>query len=89
MYSWPQYELVYTVDNTSDSETQWLTESGDLRAEVTLPNSLIALRAEGLEHRVTPSKRGERTIIKFAYTTTDLKLPAFDGNLAREAFAKI
>lgn len=43
-------------------------------------------QAEGWEHRVTPVKRGGRLILKMAFTSTSIKLPAFDTNLEREAF---
>ena len=66
LYDVPQYEMVYTVDNTSDSETQWIDESrGELRSLRTEPNSLVIVRAGGVLHRVTPVGRGGRSIIKF------------------------
>ena len=66
LYDVPQYELVFTVDNTSDSETQWIDErSGELRSLRTEPNSLMIVRAGGVLHRVTPVSRGGRSIIKF------------------------
>jgi hypothetical protein len=45
------------------------------------------VQAEGWEHRVTPVKRGSRLILKMAFTSTRIKLPAFDANLHREAYA--
>lgn len=43
-------------------------------------------QAEGWDHRVTPSRRGERLIIKLAYTSTLSKLPAFHENLDRPTY---
>lgn len=49
LYSSPQWELIYVVENTSDSKTQWLDEEGDTQEEWTPPNSLLAVlvRVEG------------------------------------------
>jgi hypothetical protein len=61
-----QYECVYTVTNTSDSQTirrDWFGHQEAIWAE---PNSLIAVRANGVSHGVTPVTQGERTIVKFA-----------------------
>jgi hypothetical protein len=46
-----------------------------------------ALQAEGWEHRVLPVRKGSRTILKLAFTSSSIKLPAFDANLGREAYA--
>jgi hypothetical protein len=43
LYSSPQWELIYVVENTSDSKTQWLDEEGDTQEEWTPPNSLLAV----------------------------------------------
>jgi hypothetical protein len=48
---------------------------------------LSCLQAEGWEHRVLPVKRGSRLILKMAFTSTNIKLQAFDTNLHREAYA--
>ena len=54
------------------------------------PNSLLAVRAEGWEHRVTPvTNGGERLIVKFVLTMSVNKLPAFDANLKRLAYAPL
>jgi hypothetical protein len=47
----------------------------------------LYVQAEGWEHSVTPVKRGSRLILKMAFTSTRIKLPAFDANLHREAYA--
>ena len=72
LYAEPQVELVLTLENDSDSQTQWVDAAGTLHAEWTEPNCLLCVRAGagGALHRVTPAKRGERTILKAVYTTT-------------------
>lgn len=67
--------------------TQWRDDAGRLGEVATDANSLLAVLAEGWDHRVTPVKRGGRTIIKFAYTSCAARLPAFTANLEREAYA--
>lgn len=68
LYNVPQYEIVYTVDNTSDSETQWIdSKTGKLHSIRSEPNSAFVVRAQGVLHRVTPVNKGERRIIKFAF----------------------
>eukprot|EP00775_Hariotina_reticulata_P008250 gene8250-8439_t len=86
LYASPQWELIFTVDNTSDSWTQWRDEAGQEHSIWTEPNSLLAVEAEGWDHQVLPVKRGLRTILKMAYTCTNAKLPAFAENLTREAY---
>jgi len=61
-----QYECVYTLTNTSDSQTQYKDLFGRVHSVRTEPNSLIVVRAGGVEHAVTPVTVGERTILKFA-----------------------
>jgi hypothetical protein len=87
MYAAPQWECIYTVDNASDSVTQWRDDDGDLYEQATDANSLLAVLAEAWDHRVTPVRRGSRAIIKFAMTSTAATLPAFQANLEREAYA--
>ncbi|KAK3235393.1 hypothetical protein CYMTET_54401 [Cymbomonas tetramitiformis] len=77
LYVEPQYELIYTISNTSDSRTEWIDEAGTLHSHWVEPNSLIIVRAESLEHRVTPVKDGERSIVKYVYTTNYAKTPLF------------
>ncbi|KAF8063663.1 hypothetical protein HT031_003518 [Scenedesmus sp. PABB004] len=85
LFKEPQWEMIFTIDNTSDSRTEWRDAEGLPHSVWTEPNSLLAVEAEGWEHRVVPSTRGSRTILKLAYATTTAKLPAFDANLTREA----
>jgi hypothetical protein len=76
-----------TVENSSDSVTQWRDDSGDEFEQRTDGNSLLAVLAEAWYHRVTPLKTGSRSIIKFAMTTTATQLPSFRANLDRQAYA--
>ena len=50
MYASPQWELIYTITNDSDSKTEWVDDEGVLHSEWTEPNSLVAVlvrRTEG------------------------------------------
>ncbi|GBF92315.1 hypothetical protein Rsub_05517 [Raphidocelis subcapitata] len=86
LYDLPQWECIYTVENSSDSVTQWRDETGALWEQATDANSLLAVLAEAWDHRVTPARRGSRAIIKLIYTSSGTKLPAFHANLSREAY---
>lgn len=66
IYKIPQYECVLTLSNTTDSVT--MMENTPIKAAV---NSLIIVKAGGLEHEVTKVSVGERKFIKFIYTETD------------------
>jgi len=81
LYSEPQVECVFTVLNTSDSETQWVEDNGLVVSQSTRPNSLLLVRAEGPRHRVTPVTKGDRVIAKFVYTDSPFKLDAWYANL--------
>ena len=71
LYTHPQYEMVYTVDNTSDSKTLWYDPQNKIVNEITTkPNSMIVIKADDIQHCVTPVTHGERSIIKFAYKQT-------------------
>ena len=61
-----KYECVYTVANTSDSQTLYRDFWGRTHAVWTEPNSLVIVRPNDVWHGVTPVTQGERTIIKFA-----------------------
>ena len=78
-----QLEVVFTLENSSDSNTQWLTSSGELESIWTEPNSIIAVTAgaDGPMHRVTPIKRGERSILKLVYCRSDKKTAQYDTHL--------
>jgi len=68
LYIKPQYEIVYTTENTSDSKMQWFDPTTkELHSISTEPNSVFVVRARTVLHRVSPVNHGERKIIKFAY----------------------
>jgi len=87
MYREPQFEAIFTVENSTDSETQW-KEPGNqsLVSRWAEPNSLIVLRAGGPLHQVTRATKGRRVILKFLLTPTLEKNEVFDQNLNRRAF---
>ena len=97
LYQEPQYECVYTLSNTTDSTTQWkkyttscLKGEEEIIKEVsTKANSLILVKADAVEHQVTPVTYGDRYILKFIYTTTFAKTPEFyeEAEFARESQA--
>lgn len=65
----PQLELVYTVENTSDSVTCWAPGHLDVLRGCTQqvwtePNSALIVRAGGPVHMVRPSTTGSRAILK-------------------------
>ena len=61
-----QYECVITLENTSDSKTIIKNWDGIFTCEISSkPNSLIVVKANGVEHCVTTTTRGMRTILKF------------------------
>lgn len=62
-----QYECVITLTNNSDSLTLLEYESG-IKKINTEPNSLLIVRAQGINHKVTKLTKGERTIIKLVFS---------------------
>lgn len=70
LYGKPQYEAIFTIDNLSESETQWKDEKDKLQSIWTEPNSLLVVKAQGYLHSVTPPKSGIREILKLIYTQT-------------------
>ena len=66
IYKIPQYECVLTLSNTTDSVTKM--EDTPIKAS---PNSLLIVKALGVEHEVTQVTKGERKFIKFIFTETD------------------
>jgi hypothetical protein len=76
LYDPPQWECVFTIDNDSDSETEWETTRDDddggatttTRKTWTAPGSALIFRAGGTDrHRVVPSTFGKRVIVKALY----------------------
>ena len=66
MYDLPQYEAVFTINNNSDSVTEWL--DNNIKRQWTEPNSLLLVKAQGHYHHVTPVTNGSREILKLIYT---------------------
>jgi len=66
IYKIPQYECILTLTNTTDSVTDM--DGEQIKSK---PNSLIIVRANGIEHHVTKVSKGERKFIKFIFTETD------------------
>ena len=63
-----QYECVITLENTSDSKTIAKNWCGLFTRELTTePNSIVIVRAKGVEHCVTTTTKGSRTILKFVF----------------------
>jgi len=71
LYEKPQYEMVYTIENESDSYTNWYSYLGWNNIIYTKPNSLIIVKAQGTIHCVSPINKGYRTILKLIYTQTE------------------
>ena len=84
LYDHAQCEVVICVDNDTDSRTEWIDAQGRQRAEWTPPNMALLVRggATGAAHRVTPVKRGERTILKMVWAAPgSTPLPSFCDHL--------
>ena len=71
LYDEPQYEMVYTIENESDSYTNYFTYTGRNKKIYTKPNSLIIVKAQENMHCVSPVNEGYRSILKLIYTQTD------------------
>jgi hypothetical protein len=64
----PQIEIVFTLENTSDSKTLWIDDDTNKKHEIiTQNNSIIITQGNGAYHMVTPVSIGYRSIIKIAY----------------------
>ena len=65
---YPQIEIVFTLENQSDSTTEWLDDNtNEIHSIWTHPNSIVITQGGGVYHRVLPVKKGSRSIIKIAY----------------------
>lgn len=58
------FEIVLTLTNSSDSKFEWY-EGNMIKSISPKENTLVIVRPESVEHRVTPVSYGERTILKF------------------------
>jgi len=54
LYAKPQCEAILTVEQSSDSKTEWVDINGEVTSVRTLPNSLLLIKAGCVRHRVTP-----------------------------------
>lgn len=64
----PQIEIVFTLDNTSDSRTIWKEDdTGDIHKISTQANSILITQGNSAYHKVLPVTTGQRRIIKIAY----------------------
>ena len=65
---YPQIEIVFTLENNSDSTTEWLDDdTNEIHSIWTCPNSIVITQGGGVYHRVLPVQKGSRSIIKIAY----------------------
>ncbi len=64
----PQIEIVYTLENNSDSKTVWIDDdTNKMHDIITQNNSIIITQGNGASHMVTSVNTGYRSIIKIAY----------------------
>lgn len=80
LYNPPQTEVIFTLENSADCFTEWIGPEGQRECVWTEPNSVLLVRAgaDGPSHRVTPVKRGERTILKLVFHEPGCeKMPSF------------
>lgn len=68
LFNPPQYEVVYTIQNSSDSYTGWYSKDNKLTRIHTEPNSAIIIKAGSNRHYVSPVKEGDRSILKLIYS---------------------
>jgi hypothetical protein len=64
----PQIEIVFTLENTSDSHTIWKENDTERIHKIkTEPNSILITQGNSAYHKVLPVTKGYRSIIKVAY----------------------
>tara|TARA_Y100001958_G_C21229607_1_gene555230 strand:- start:1652 stop:2311 length:660 start_codon:yes stop_codon:yes gene_type:complete len=83
LYELPQYEVIYTIKNDSDSKTKWIDSNSNHNSVWTKPNSLLIVKAKGFKHMVTPINKGTRTILKLIYTQTDKTNNNYNNEMLR------
>ena len=84
LFDEPQCEIVLTLENTSDSHTEWIDAAGKLHSTWMAPNSALLVRAgeTGARHRVEHLRHGERTIVKMVFANPAAeRLPRFWAHL--------
>ena len=74
----PYYECVLTVSNNSESYFEYINREGYKEKIYTKPNMLICVMPNIVPHYVSPTKSGEREILKFIAT--------FDNNEPNENY---
>tara|TARA_B110000858_G_scaffold127126_1_gene144732 strand:+ start:111 stop:653 length:543 start_codon:yes stop_codon:yes gene_type:complete len=68
LYDPEQYELIYTIDNTSDTTFNWKQPiTGKIQSLEPTSNSILYVRANGAPHMVSKITDGSRYILKFVY----------------------
>ena len=68
LYDPEQYELIYTIENTSDTTFNWKQPiTGKIQSLEPKPNSILYVRANGAPHMVSEITDGFRYILKFVY----------------------
>jgi hypothetical protein len=68
LYVPEQYELIYTIDNTSDTTFNWKQPiTGKIQSLEPKPNSILYGIANGAPHMVSEITDGFRYILKFVY----------------------
>lgn len=87
LYDKPQYEAVFTVNNNSDSLTEWIDGNNKI-SRWTEPNSLLLVKAQGDYHHVTPIKKGNREILKLIYSQSNKTNKHYSKELERFKFFK-
>ena len=80
LYEKPQYEMVYTIENESDSYTNWYSYLGWNNKIYSESNSLIIVKANENIHCVSPVREGFKSFLKLIYTQTD----KYNKNYLRE-----
>lgn len=64
----PQIEVVYTIENKSDSQTEWIDDNTNIKnIIVSEPNTIMITQGGSVFHYVSPVTKGYRSIIKIAY----------------------
>ena len=58
LYKEPQFELVYTLENTSDSRTEFVDAAGTVHSLWAEPNSLLVIRCTPAPRAPPPSSSG-------------------------------